>query len=227
MTEPRLLVVSPHLDDAVFGCGELMAQMPGAACVTVFAGLPQDLDVLTAWDRDAGHACALEALACRRGEDAAALRRLRAVPHWFAFTDDQYGEQTATTRDEVTAALVAVIDREAPNVVAIPFGLFHRDHALVHDAALAALSARPAIHWLAYEDALYRRVPGLLSERLRALAVRGVDAVPWVRLSSRTDSPKRVAVRCYGSQLRALSRPGGPGHADVLAPEGCWRLRAA
>ncbi|MGE3774657.1 MAG: PIG-L family deacetylase [Gammaproteobacteria bacterium] len=227
MTRPsRLLVVSPHLDDAVFGCGELMRRMPGALCVTVFAGLPRDPEMQTDWDRDAGYACALEALACRRGEDAAALRRLGAEAHWLRFTDDQYGERTSATREEVTAALIALIDAHAPDAVAIPFGLFHRDHALAHEAAIAALDARPTRDWLAYEDALYRRLPGLLPARLAALEARGVRAVPWLFLSSEADSPKHGAVRCYGSQLRALARPGGPGHADLLAPEACWRLAA-
>jgi hypothetical protein len=36
----RLLVVSPHLDDAVFGCGELIASRPGATVARLFAGPP-------------------------------------------------------------------------------------------------------------------------------------------------------------------------------------------
>lgn len=39
-TEDRLLVVSPHLDDAVLSCGCWLASRPGAAVVTVFAGRP-------------------------------------------------------------------------------------------------------------------------------------------------------------------------------------------
>lgn len=225
-TARRLLVVSPHLDDAVFGCGELMLRKPGALCVTVFAGVPRDPDRLTDWDRDAGHASALEALACRRGEDAAALRLLGAVPHWLPFTDDQYGERTPATRAEVAAMLIALIDAHAPDTIAIPLGLFHRDHVLTHEAAVVALRARPACDWLAYEDALYRRIPGLLSERLAALAAHGLPAMPWGALESAADSPKRRAVRRYGSQLRALSRPGRPGDVDLFTPERYWHLAA-
>lgn len=220
----RLLVVSPHLDDAVFGCGELMLRMPGALCVTVFAGLPRDPGQQTAWDRDAGHACALEAMACRRGEDAAALRLLGAVPHWLPYTDDQYGERTPATRADVTSTLVALIDAHAPDVIAIPLGLFHRDHLLTHEAAAAALRLRPGGEWLAYEDALYRCIPGLLSERLAALAACGLHAAPWARIGGEPDSPKRRAVRRYGSQLRALSRAGRPGDVDLFSPECYWHL---
>ena len=34
----RVVIVSPHLDDAVLGCGNFMAAHPGAVVVTVFAG---------------------------------------------------------------------------------------------------------------------------------------------------------------------------------------------
>jgi LmbE family N-acetylglucosaminyl deacetylase len=34
----RLLVVSPHCDDAVLSCGSLLETHPGSAVVTVFAG---------------------------------------------------------------------------------------------------------------------------------------------------------------------------------------------
>ena len=34
----RVVVLSPHLDDAVLGCGRLMAAHPGATVVTVYAG---------------------------------------------------------------------------------------------------------------------------------------------------------------------------------------------
>lgn len=224
---PRLLVISPHLDDAVFGCGEFMARLPGAVCVTVFAGLPSDPTVLTEWDRAAGHGSALEALAVRRGEDAAALRHLNAHAHWFAFTDDQYGEQTPRTCADISAMLDHALALYRPDAVAMPFGLYHRDHALVHEAALACMARHPALDWYGYEDALYRCIPGLLQSRLQTLVGRGVRATACSRLPSEADSPKRRAVRSYGSQLRALSRPGGPGHADVLAPEGCWRLAAA
>jgi len=41
MTAPtRWLVISPHLDDAVFSCRQLLAQAPGSVVVTVFAGIP-------------------------------------------------------------------------------------------------------------------------------------------------------------------------------------------
>lgn len=221
----RLMVVSPHLDDAVFGCGELMARIPGSLCVTVFAGLPEDPGVVTDWDRDAGYESALEALACRRGEDAAALRVLDAEPQWLPFTDDQYGEPLSRLADDIASTLDALIVCHQPGTVAIPLGLFHRDHEATHRAALEVLEAWPGCDWLAYEDALYRRIPGLLEARLAALVTAGLRVDPLYRLPVAANSIKRQAVRRYDSQLRALARPSGPGYADLFAPEVGWRLR--
>ena len=36
-----VVVLSPHLDDAVLGCGRLLSAHPGATVVTVYAGAPE------------------------------------------------------------------------------------------------------------------------------------------------------------------------------------------
>jgi LmbE family N-acetylglucosaminyl deacetylase len=51
---PPLLVISPHLDDAVFSCGQLLEVHPGATVVTIFAGRPPPGTPLTDWDSAAG-----------------------------------------------------------------------------------------------------------------------------------------------------------------------------
>ena len=48
------MVLSPHCDDAVFGCGELLADRPGSTVITVFAGRPGSGVPLTRWDAAAG-----------------------------------------------------------------------------------------------------------------------------------------------------------------------------
>jgi len=48
-----MLVVSPHLDDAVLSCGRLLAGRPGSVVATVFAGVPSRPDQCTDWTADA------------------------------------------------------------------------------------------------------------------------------------------------------------------------------
>ncbi|ASL48945.1 hypothetical protein bAD24_p01230 (plasmid) [Burkholderia sp. AD24] len=51
----RLFVVSPHLDDAVLGCGLTLAAHSDANVSTAFTAAPEH-DMTTDWDRDPGFA---------------------------------------------------------------------------------------------------------------------------------------------------------------------------
>jgi LmbE family N-acetylglucosaminyl deacetylase len=215
-----LAVISPHLDDGVFACGEALAAYPGSVVVTVFAGTPQDPAQSTQWDARCGFASAAEAVAARRAEDRTALARLDARPHWLQFGDSQYGSTPAC--EDVASAIAAALEALRAQTVLYPLGLFHSDHRLVHAAARSVLARRPALRAFAYEDALYRALPGLLQERLAALQAEGVAATP-VDLSSAGvhAEAKARAVRDYASQLRAF---GPDGYGDTRAPERCWKL---
>jgi LmbE family N-acetylglucosaminyl deacetylase len=215
-------VVSPHCDDGVFGCGDLLAACPGAAVVTVFAGRPAAYGPLTPWDAAAGFAEGDDVMAVRREEDRAALERLNATPVWLEFCDSQY-RQPATV-DAIAAALADALQRVCPTTVLAPLGLFHSDHRLASDACLAA--RRRSTTWLFYEDAIYRRIPGLVADRIRDLAGAGLVMAPTQGVQP-LSAAKRAALTCYGSQLRALSRPGYPGWEDALAPERYWKVAAA
>jgi LmbE family N-acetylglucosaminyl deacetylase len=217
------MAVSPHLDDAVFGCGELIASRRGAAVVTIFAGIPDQSAPLPEWDACCGFSSAREALAARRQEDAAALRLLGAQPCWLQFLDGQYAPGAALP--DISLRLDRELRRHGARTVAIPLGLFHSDHRLAHDAALRLLSRERT--WIAYADALYRRIPGVVEARLAALQAGGIAVSP-VRIPTPKDSfgKKQRAVACYASQIKGLATAGRPGHADALAAERYWRLSA-
>ena len=217
-----LLVVSPHCDDAVFGAGDLIAAHPGTAVVTVFAGAPSDAE-LRAWDAECGFTTGDDVMARRRAEDADALARLGAQPIWLAFRDDQYGRDGDAPA--VAGALEHVVAALAPAIVAIPLGLFHRDHVLASDAGLLVASRRPRVSWLAYEDAIYRALPGdLVESRVAEVRARGYRVEPPEGARHPASALKRRAIACYASQLRGLAVSGRRGHADAFAPERCWRL---
>jgi LmbE family N-acetylglucosaminyl deacetylase len=219
-----LLVISPHCDDAVLSCGDLIRDHPGASVVTLFAGGPASYGEPSDWDRRAGFAPGDDVMAARRAEDAAALAVLGAVPRWLAHRDSQYGTSPPVT--ELARDLRATLAATTPDIVALPLGLFHSDHALAHAAALAVFrrDATPDRIWLAYADAIYRRLPGLVADRLAHLRRDGVCATTWLRPSSKASLVKRRAIACYASQLRALTSPGRPGARDACAAERYWRL---
>jgi LmbE family N-acetylglucosaminyl deacetylase len=217
-----VVVISPHLDDAVFGCGDALAARPGSTVVTVFAGFPDDAERITEWDARCGFRGAREAVGARREEDRRALALLDARPHWLDFVDSQYGRTPAV--EAVADALRAALRELAPDRLLYPLGLFHSDHRLVHDAACAALDGLSIEVALAYEDALYRSIPGLLQRRLAELAATGVTATPAPDAAPSSGPRKARAVEAYASQLKAF----GPGGCDDAArPERLWRLEPA
>lgn len=214
-----MIVISPHLDDAVFSCGCLLAEHPGSTVVTVFAGMPPEPRLRTEWDERCGFRDAGEAVSVRRDEDRRALALLRAQPLWLDFVDAQYGEPPSVPG--LANALRELLLQRNDDRIVYPLGLFHSDHLLVHDACMAALSGPARAEALAYEDALYRGMRGMLQQRLAVLAATEVVATP-ARLTLHCDvARKERAVRVYASQLRAFG-PGG--WSDALRPERYWKL---
>jgi LmbE family N-acetylglucosaminyl deacetylase len=223
-THRRLLIVSPHFDDAVFGCGALLSTYPGAAVCTVFAASPEH-DMSTEWDAKAGFSSAYASIRARTAEDAAALALLDAVPIRLPFRDGQYRDSPSVGK--IASLLGEAICHAAVDTLVMPLGLHHPDHALVYEACCDVLPRLTHLSWFAYEDALHRRMPGVVEARMSDLAARGIVATPARPANGHTLDPerqaqaKRQAVMCYGSQLRAFG-PGG--YDDVFAPERYWQL---
>jgi LmbE family N-acetylglucosaminyl deacetylase len=221
------LVISPHLDDAVLGCGAWLAAHPGSMVVTLFAGTPHDAGMLTPWDARCGFANARSAIAARREEDRRALACLGATPVWLDFCDSQYGDPP--TVNELAAPLQDALRRHAPARVLYPLGLYHSDHVLTHTACRLALAAVESfVESFVYEDALYRGMPGVLQGRLAELSAQKMQATP-ARLAptqaheiAQGARAKAEAVQAYASQLRGFG-PGG--YEDAAQPERCWRLQ--
>jgi len=219
----RILVVSPHLDDAVLGCGDLIASRPGAVVVTLFAGSPPPRAEATDWDAASGFGAGEDAVGRRRDEDRDALAVLSARPIWLPFLDAQYEMPPAP--GEIARRLAEEVATAAPDAVVIPLGLWHGDHRTAHEAAVDAMPRCHGVQWLAYEDAIYRAFPGDgLVERRRWLHERGIDTAP-LPPGPPASALKRRSIDCYRSQLRALGSPAGPGWSDALEPERYWRLR--
>ncbi|MGQ0750742.1 MAG: PIG-L deacetylase family protein [Betaproteobacteria bacterium] len=217
----KLLVISPHLDDAVFACGDLLAVHPGSTVVTVFAGVPERFSGLTEWDAVCGFVSARDAVLGRRREDETALAVIGAHARWLPFRDAQYGEPARSI--DIARALRRAVREVACDTVLLPLGLFHSDHEITHHASLALLREGLPLRWMCYEDTFYRCIPGLVQQRIARLSRGHRLSAPLVNSKGLT-SAKRQAVYCYASQLRGLSSAGRPGHLDALTAERYWPL---
>jgi LmbE family N-acetylglucosaminyl deacetylase len=220
----RLLVISPHLDDAVLSCALLLAAHPAAAVCTIFTS-PPDVHMTTDWDRDSGFADAFEAMRARKAEDVRALAELGASPIHLPFCDAQY--LTPPSREALSAALRDTFMTVQPATLLVPLGLFHSDHTMVADACLASLRSFEGAAMLAYEDVPYRKIPGMLQHRLSALLEHGFTAdpvdLPNAGADARHARRKQIAIDRYESQLRAF---GPQGRAGLVSEERYWVLRA-
>jgi len=223
----RIVVVSPHLDDAVLGCGRLLAARPGSTVVTVYAGAPDVYpDPMTDWDALAGFEPGDDVLARRRAEDADALAVFDATPRWLDFVEHQYlPRDDWVGADEVTDRLEAELRDLAPTAVLVPFGLANPDHGATHDAAMRVRERFPDPAWLCYEDTGYKHIPGLLAWRVAQLFRAGIWPTPEALPQDRDDARQARARACYASQLRALEAEWQVGaKLAAPAPEQAWRL---
>jgi LmbE family N-acetylglucosaminyl deacetylase len=223
----NLIVLSPHLDDGVFSCGEAIASAGRAVVITVFAGMPSAGSQLTAWDAACGFQSGDAVMAARRREDENALDRLGAIPLWLDFLDAQYGPRPSPTdiAPYLFAAIRAAWKERWINRVCFPLGLFHSDHVLVHEATLDVIDEFPDAEWVLYEDMPYRSVDDLRDRAVDRLHGQGIQTALFP--SPRTGDGqhrKRDAVACYASQLRGLKVLADVGSSELFDEEHYLRV---
>jgi LmbE family N-acetylglucosaminyl deacetylase len=179
-----VVVVSPHLDDAVLSCGGTIHQLARnghrVVIVTVFSGEPTD-DELPPLARRFHDTCDLEddaAIRIRREEDRAACSTIGATPLHLPFLECIYRRQAGSRApvyrvEESILGPPSAADAKLPRMIAkalralpvwdgariaIPLGIGrHVDHGLVRRAAEAAAagSDAPRGRLCYYEDQPY------------------------------------------------------------------------
>ena len=214
-----IVVVSPHLDDAVLSCWSIVAGDVDVAVVTVFTGAPDDPTLVTDWDRDTG-LTSQERMAGRIEENRAALALAGRTPTDLGFLDSQYGACSfdAWVMAECLRAAELVY---LPAAIAVPGGRVHRDHVLVRDACL---ELRPDARLYADQPyCLFRQAIGLPA----GLRDRYADADD-VLLSTGQRQRKAEAIAAYAGEVRKLDRAFGIRltDPDVLVRETFWQAAA-
>ncbi len=204
-----VVVVSPHLDDAIMSIGGLIIRMARAGqlvrILTVFAGLPTLAGPPSPWDAQRGLIHAADAFAARAAEDVGAAARLGADGLRLPFLDGGYG--AARDPDVIWAAMEPhVADAHLVLVPGVP--LAHADHRFVTELTAARLHDPARLGF-------YAEQPYCLRPRyLRSFLTRSTPSelqsegmtVAWadIQLSSSERRAKSQAVACYAGELRAL-----------------------
>ncbi len=219
---PTALFLSPHLDDAAFSCGGLIAQLGDAGWRTVMAtaftrSVPDPTGFALACQTDKGLAPDVDYMALRRDEDRMAAAILGTEPRWLDLPEAPHrGYRSAPAlfgplldEDAIwrpLAALVAGLVAELrPALLVAPQGLGnHADHRQVI-AAVLALADPPPLAF--FRDAPYalRNQSALPDMRLSGLPACAVDAAAGL-------DRKVAASRAYASQIGFQF--GGPAALD-------------
>ncbi len=224
----RVVVVSPHLDDAVLGCAHVMGAQAGSTVVTVFAGNPPRYpDPMRTWDVQSGFEPGDDVMEARRKEDYAALAVLDASPVHLDFVEYTYNPGDVPVAPAVIAPVLASrLPELDPTLVVVPFGLANPDHDVTHRACMLARDALgDGVSWWCYEDTGYKHIPGMLAWRVSNLFRRNLWPTPVCPPVDADEERKMAAVRCYPSQLLALEDDWQIGRKLASpAPEQYWRL---
>jgi LmbE family N-acetylglucosaminyl deacetylase len=194
----RVVVVSPHLDDAVLSLGATIARATttGAAVevLTVFGGDPASTAPPNGWDRRAGFESAGEAASGRRAENRAACAIVGAEPRALPFFGGGYG---APREPEAVREAVAHAAEGADALLVPGFPLTNDDHRWLH--ALLTDRRVPCGRLVLYAEQPYRYV--VRRER------PSPEAPPtWQATEARLVDvrAKRRAILAYRSQLPLL-----------------------
>jgi LmbE family N-acetylglucosaminyl deacetylase len=223
----RVVVISPHFDDAAMGAGHLLASYADTAVVTVLAGRPPAYPAVPSeWDALGGFKAGDDVVAVRRAEDLAAMEVLESAHRWLEFADHQYLEPTdRPTPAEVAPVLAATLDELDPTAVFFPMGLGNPDHVMVHEAGLLVRETKPDVTWFCYEDHGYKHIPGLLAWRVAKLLRSHPWPTPAIVPHNPDEARKRRAIWCYTSQIAPLERDHAlTARLEGRVPEQFWRL---
>ena len=223
-----MVVVSPHLDDAVFSLGASMraASRRGVRVdvLTVLSGNPDSATPSDTHNAKAGFATAGEASRARRVEDEEACRAVEARALWLPFADDA---NEPSDGDESIIAALADCLRVYDAVLLPGFPLEHRDHQRISRLAIAALPPdsvvglyveQPYASWRAFSRKTLRPGPAADRSALDDIGLNLTSEADWQRTASAPSdwAMKLRAAGAYRSQLPVLRKAP---RARILAHE--------
>jgi LmbE family N-acetylglucosaminyl deacetylase len=225
------LLLSPHLDDAVLDCWSVLSDASPPRVVNVFAGVPAAGATVPPWDRITGATDSAARVRERREEDAGALARAGVEATYLPLLDAQYrppGEPLEP--GDLDRALAAQLGGGTAHVLAPAAIGGHPDHALVRRYARLLLRRGFAVTlyadlpycvmhgWPAWVDGREPQ-PNRDIDAFWSLFLAPVPELPplrsahVVRLDDAAAAAKLAALRCYETQMPALSYGG----RDLLA----------
>ena len=179
-----IALISPHLDDAVFSVGGLMAVLADAGhqlhLITCFTrSVPQPTGFALACQLDKGLSAEADYMQLRREEDRRACELLGAQSHWLDLPEAPHrGYESAAAlfqdtlkadgiQPELTQRIRQACQTIRPDLILSPVGIGnHVDHQQVKRAVRSVCADFPDAHFLQWYDEPYlARHPELLPKK--------------------------------------------------------------
>lgn len=207
----EVIVLSPHLDDAVFNCWRTINEADDDVTVLgIFAGLPE-AGTSRLWDRLCGQSNSRQMVLKRRQEDKLALLNTKASIIHLDFLDNQYRSELPKI-EKIVSEIVNHSSKSATFLAPLSCSHLwrHPDHTLVAQAALALKKSGRAVSF--YPDSPYmylrktaskaylEKLSNFYSKRLGFLV-----SAKLIALSEQEKSAKQQAMLAYKSQYLATN----------------------
>ncbi len=201
----HVIVVSPHLDDAIMSLGSAIADAAEAGAkievLTVFTDVASSDAPASHWDRQCGFLTEGQAASARREEDRQACSIVGAEPRWLNFGSECYVRRGS--EEDIWSAVTAFI-RGAETVLIPGFPLAHSDHAQLSKLLLRkGLNAQRVGLYVEQPYAFeMKKSPGssAVASTLKPI-ISGSLAWTHMRTARIYRQAKAQAVRSYRSQL--------------------------
>ena len=233
---PRVLAVSPHLDDAVFSAGGLIASMTDAGwdvtVLTVFTGsVARPTGFALACQLDKGLGEDVDYMALRRAEDAAACAVLGARPAWLAFREAPhrgYGSAAALfgpalDDDAVEVSVAAALGGWEADLLMAPQAIGgHVDHVAVM-RALRRVRRAATLWWRDFPYVAREGAAAPFAAAMAALEERTV-AVEMERKEAACAAYRSQIGFQFGGAAGLAARLGETGGVERFRLEGDVRL---
>lgn len=213
----KVLLISPHYDDAVLSAGQFMAGRPDTEVLTLFNWRGTSASVQTTYDAKCGFDNADDAVHARQRENNEALALLQATSLELNLPDSQYDNSGQSDEYIVNRILeLVLVDEEHEyEFMLAPLGLAHPDHEQAHRVGFI-LRKELGIPIYFWEDMPIRVVePGLVYEKLKKLK----NNMELLSPGTGPIADKIRALSCYKSQI-------GTGILDpyiMYVPERFWK----
>lgn len=198
------VILSPHLDDAVFSCWHLINQ-PDTEVITIFAGVPAN-NTTTLWDRLCGEPNSATMMRARRKENESALSASNISYRNLDYLDAQYLHAKRNIA-EIADVLLSEVGPESHFYAPLANGRFwrHPDHVAVRKVGQMLLQAGRKVSF--YADIPYMQIPSRVTpERtdkiLKATQqlLNNVTSLEFHELKQKDQDLKRAVMVQYQSQ---------------------------